>query len=237
MATKKKKTTGYQFANNIPVTKPEPVPEPEPQQVPEPTEVPQPEPIEEPVEAKLPIKFPMPAPPPQEEKPKTTVDDDVYRPTGPDTGVTLCAILLGLILAGLIFLIWHETNWKNQEDQNDQIINIDPEYSQLQVVVSNYVKSMKDPAKADFLSKIRQVYIDAAKSDTNDINQLTKDIQDKTDDILGLYRPRRLTKYEWEYQKLFDQTGVINTWLNGANIVLTTRNKKAIFTAIAEGLK
>ena len=234
MAKQKKKTVGYTFANNIPDTKVEPIPDSEPAPIQEPEEVATPEPVEAPVEHQPLIKI---VPPESSDKPKTTVDDDVYRPTGPDTGITLCAILLGLILAGLIFLIWHETSWKSQEDQQDQVINVDTEYSQLQIVVSNYVKNMKDPNKMSYLSQIRQVYLEAANSSNPDINQILDTIHDKTHDILGFEAPRRLTKYEWEYQKLFDQTGVINTWMIGANVVVTTKNKKQIFTAIAEGLK
>lgn len=220
------------FPANIPNKIEKPVPE----QVIEPE--PSVEPVTEPeiIPERKPEFKPAPEPVSEDKPPKTQVDIDVYKPTGPDTGITLCAILLSLILVGLVFLIWHETTWKQQEEQNGSV-NVEPEYDGLRIVVSNYVKDMKDPNKYEYLQEIRQVYIDAANSKETDINQLIDGIYDKTHDILGFEKPRRKTKYEWEYQKLFDNTGVINAWLMSANVIITPQNKKAIFMAVAEGLK
>ena len=208
----------------------EPVQESEP-------EVDEPE-VDEPEEVVVPEEEEAP----KEEGPVVANQKVKYKPyeeklgTVKENGILLCIVLLVLILLSLGFLIYHEHTWRQEEEQSNVLV--EPEFNGLRDVIRNYVKDMEDPDKAEYCRQVREVYLAAANSTNPDIDQIQDQIYDKLhNEIFEFEAPRKKTKYEYEWQKLFDQTGVINTWLTATKTDITIKNKKAIFTAIAEGLK
>lgn len=229
MGKKKKTSINYVFANNLPEKVEEPV-----QEETAPEETPVEETKEEP---KPPVIAPVIVAP-SNDPTKVNYPPLTYPAGTPDTGILLCIILSLITLVSLGFLIWHERSWRQEEEQNTDV-QVDDTYSTLTTVVKNYVATIRDPKKAEYCVQLKAIYYDASRA-SNDISQIEAIILAKSRNVLSFddrNKPEEEVAYEYEWQRLFGSTGVINNYLSMANIVVTKDNQKDVFTAIAKGLE
>ena len=152
-----------------------------------------------------------------------------------DNGILLCIILCVIILI-LGFLLYQKQQHNAPLPDNNDNEVVEPEYQELTTVIKGYVSSITDSKKEEFCQKLRQHYIDWSKMPVTDINEFLEENLEETRNILGFYRNKAISN-EWEWHKLFCKGGVIDKWLEKSNVIITPTNKKAIFLAIAEGLK
>lgn len=146
--------------------------------------------------------------------------------------------VLLLIIALLGYNLYCARCANNLDQQEETEVVIDSKYEELQNVVKDYLAKMKDPNKTELASQISSVYVEASTA-KGDINNIETDIRKKSQDILGFNEPGYSSKtdYEYEWQELFGSSGVINSWLEKSNFIITKDNQKDVFMAIARGLK
>ena len=125
-----------------------------------------------------------------------------------------------------------------QDRRQQENVLVDSKYDDLQKVVRTYLATMKDPNKIQLAKQISEVYVKMSTA-TGDINDIEDETLKQTQEILGFNEPGYSSKtdYEYEWQHLFDATGIVNTWLINSGTIITKENQKDVFMAIARGLK
>lgn len=175
----------------------------------------------------------------EEEEPIEEEDEDLGMAPEPhkepSENLLWTVIFILLIVIGIQAFQIHCNKLPTPDNEE---VQVDSKYDGLSKVVKDYVAKMKDPNKAKLAIKLADVYREAAVS-KEDIAAIEANIRKDSRAILGFDEPRysSATDYEYEWQRLFDAAGIINTWLTDSDIVITKENQRDVFMAIAKGLE